>query len=386
MKKICVVTATRAEYGLLKRIIAGIQKDEDLKLFLVVTGTHLISEYGCTIQEIEDDGFPIAEKIDILSFENGEENITATMAKALNEFGCLFKRQRPDLLVVLGDRYELLPICSAALVENIPIAHIAGGELTEGAIDDTVRHCITKMSYLHFVGCEIYRKRVIQLGESPERVYNVGDTGVENVERIIPLTKGELNRKTGIDFKYPCAVVTFHPVTREAEDPSAQLQELLNALIKFPDIFWIITKANGDKGGYLINQKIEKYVCDKPNMIVVDSLGMENYISLLHYASFVIGNSSSGIIEAPSIGIPTVNIGNRQKGRLRAESIIDCPTKEAAIIKSIQTVLSVKMQKIAGRKKNPYAGGNSSEKIVQIIKKFLFDKGISLEKGFYDLQ
>lgn len=370
MKKICVVTATRAEYGLLKNTIECIQNDEKLELCLVVTGMHLEKRYGYTVQEIIDDQIPIAEKIPILSEESTELGITKTMGNASVAFGEMFHRQKPDLLLVLGDRYELLPVCQCALIFGVPIAHISGGEVTEGAIDDAVRNCITQMSSLHFPGCEAYRQRIISMGMRPETVYNYGDVGVENIRKMDYMTRSALEESIGFRLDKPYACVTFHPVTKEKGTARQQVKELFAALEQFPEMKFIITKANADAGGDIINEEIDQFVAQHDNCKAFFSLGIRRYLSALKYAAMVVGNSSSGIVEAPCFGIPTVNIGNRQKGRVQADSILNCEPVSEEIVRTMQKALSKDFQSIAKRTKNPYGDGDTSELIVETIKKY----------------
>ena len=386
MKKICVVTATRAEYGALRQTIQRILSDDKLELCLVVTGTHLSKAYGYTVEEIEKDGFPIEEKIEILQEEDTELDICRTMGKAGILFAEMYNRQRPDMVIVVGDRYELVPICSSAVVFGIPIAHISGGEVTEGAIDDVVRHCVTKMSYLHFPGCEEYRQRIIQLGETPDRVFNVGDIGVENIRKTEYLSRQELESFLGISLGERYASVTFHPVTLERGSAEWQTKELLSALHEYPDITFVVTMANADHQGRSINRIFEADAQKFENIHCYTSLGSRGYLSLLKNAAFVIGNSSSGIVEAPCFGIPTVNIGDRQKGRLRAKSVIDCKPESGEICKSIEKALSPEFRAFAGRVENPYGDGEASARIVSIIKDFLLSEKIELKKKFYDLK
>lgn len=385
MKTICIVTATRAEYGLLKNIIKLVNNDKEVNLLLVVTGTHLSKEFGYTITEIQEDEVPISAEIDILEEETNLVSVSKTMGKACYQFGSFFNKYKPDMLVVLGDRYELIPICMCAINEQIPIAHISGGEITEGAIDDMIRHSISKMSYLHFVACETYRKRVIQLGEEPDRVFNVGDVGVENAVKIKLMNKQELENSIEFPLDMPYGVVTFHPVTLEKMDCLNQVEELLNALKSIKDMKFIITKSNADSGGKEINQKIDEFVQENDNMKAYYSLGIRRYLSAIKYSEFVIGNSSSGIIEAPSLKIPTINIGNRQKGRLQAESIWNCNTNYKDIVDSINIVRTEEFKQKAQNCKNPYGDGNVSELILKIIKKYLNNNLINLKKKFYDI-
>lgn len=386
MKKICIVTATRAEYGLLKNVINEIMCDEELSLSLIVTGMHLSEDFGMTVEEIEADGYPIAEKIDILMNSDLPQAISKTMGIASISFADVFEREQPDLLIVLGDRYELLPICCCAMNAQIPIAHIAGGETTEGAIDECVRHCVTKMSYLHFPGCEKYRKRIIQLGESPDRVFNYGDVGIENVLKMELLTKNELEHSIGYKLDRPYASVTFHPVTLEPTDVKKQCVNLLEAISKFPDMKFVFTKANADSGGRLINRMIDDFVSKySGNCIAFKSLGLKRYLSLLKYSEFVLGNSSSGIVEAPCFNIPTINVGNRQAGRIKAESIIDCDSDSVEIVQAIKKARSNSFRELAKKSVNPYFGEDTAKQIVKTIKFFLINRKIDLRKKFYDL-
>lgn len=386
MKRICVVTATRAEYGLLRRLIRCILEDNELQLILAVTGTHLSKAFGDTIQEIEKDGFPIAERIMILEEEMSETAICKTMGNAAALFGEMYERQKPDLVIVEGDRYELLPICSSAMIFGIPIAHISGGEVTEGAVDDVIRHCITKMSYLHFPACEEYRRRIIQLGEEPDRVFNYGDVGVENVRKMEYLPKDELEKSLGIPLEKPYASVTFHPVTLEKNTARRQTEQLISVLANYTDLNFIVTMANADLQGQEINELFQESAKEHENIFCFTSLGIQRYLSLVKYAEFVIGNSSSGIVEVPCFGIPTVNIGNRQKGRLRAKSIIDCEPEAEDIQMSLEKAMSEEFREIAREAENPYGEGDTSALIIDTIKSFLQLENINLKKRFYDLQ
>ena len=386
MKKICVVTATRAEYGLLRRVINEIYQDKELELCLVVTGTHLMKKYGYTIEEIEKDGFPIAQKIEVSTQGNSEKEICYTMGEMTMKFADMYEQQKPDMLIVEGDRYELLPICSTAMMFGIPIAHISGGEVTEGAVDDVVRHCVTKMSYLHFPGCEAYCKREIQLGEAPERVFNYGDVGVENVRKMEFLSKEQLEESLKISLKKPYASVTFHPVTLEKDTAVAQAQALLSVLKKHKDMNFIVTMSNADLHGAEINDVFMQAAEENDNIFCYASLGIVRYLSLMRYAEFVIGNSSSGIVETPCFGVPTVNIGDRQKGRLRADSVIDCGTDEQSICAAIEKARSQVFKEIAKNAVNPYGDGETSKKIVETVKKFLTKDCINLKKKFYDVR
>lgn len=386
MKRVGVVTATRAEYGLLKNTIEQINCDNELELVLIVTGTHLLESYGNTINEIVEDGYKIDEKVDFFMASNDFGGICKSIGMASILFSDVFLRNKLDMLVVLGDRYELLPICTVAMNACIPIAHISGGEATEGAIDEVIRHCVTKMSYLHFTSCEIYRKRVIQLGEHPDRVFNFGDVGVENIKKMNLLTREELGKDLGMDLSRPYFSVTFHPVTLEHNSVEEQTMEMLNAIKELKEYKFIFTKSNADIGGSVINEMIDDFVKKKDNCVCFASLGIKRYLSLLKYSSGIVGNSSSGIIEAPSLKIPTVNIGNRQSGRLKAKSIIDCNPKKEDIVKAIQYSQTDEFKKICNDVENPYGEGETAYLIKETIKDFLNNNKIDLKKKFYDVE
>lgn len=330
--------------------------------------------YGYTIKEIIEDGIDIAEQIDILGKEDGEAALLASVGRAATRFGEAFKRHAPDMVIVLGDRYELIPICQAAVVYGIPIAHISGGEITEGAMDNMFRNAVTQMSSLHFPGCEAYRQRIIRMGISPQNVFNYGDVGIENIKKTEFLPKDELFEQLGLCRDMPAASVTFHPATMERGSAKAQIDELLSALSEFHDIQFVITKANADVGGQEINDAIDLYVKESRNAHAFFSLGIRRYLSLLKYSEAVIGNSSSGIVEAPCFGIPTVNIGDRQKGRLLADSIINCtPTKET-IVSAIKQACSPEFKEKAKRTVNPYGEGETSAMIVKEIKQYFAEE------------
>ncbi len=385
-KKVCVVTSTRADYGILVPLLRRIADDEALELQLVATGAHLCSLFGHTVDEIERDGFAIARRIPILKTEDSERGVSETMAEMLIGFSAFLSESRPDIAVLLGDRYEIFAAAAALVNARVPIAHLHGGETTEGAIDECFRHGITKMAYLHFVSCESYRKRVIQLGEDPKRVYNVGALGIENILNTKFLSIDELQEALAFPLtESPYAVVTFHPVTMEEDTATAQMEELLSALSSCQEMRFLITKANADAGGRHINARLDAYALENPRCKVVGSLGMQKYLSALRYASCAIGNSSSGIIEVPAFGIPTVNIGDRQRGRLQAESVINClPTKED-ILRAIQLATSPTFAKQAREVKSLYGDGKTSERIHHILRDYLFAERIDLKKKFYDI-
>lgn len=383
-KTISVLTATRAEYGLLKPIIQKLNQVEEFDVRIVVTGMHLSKEYGMTYLDVERD-FKIDKKIDILTSCDSPTAVSNSMGLALTGFGKYFEELKPDLLIVLGDRYETLAVCIAAMNARIPIAHLYGGETTEGAIDESIRHAITKMSYLHFTSTKEYRRRVIQLGEAPERVSCVGAIGIENILQTPLLSKDELENSINFKLESPFAVVTFHPVTLEDDQVKDQFDQLLEVLDCHKEFCYIFTKANADAYGSKINAMIDCFVKDRRNTIAVSSLGTIRYLSALKYCSMVIGNSSSGLIEAPSFHIPTINIGDRQKGRLRADSVIDCEPVAEDIKAAISMALSDSFRMKLLDTVNPYGDGNTSDKIVKIIKCFVLKDKINLKKKFYDI-
>lgn len=385
MKKVCVVTGTRAEYGLLKPVIDKIYTDADLELQLVVTGMHLSPEFGLTYKEIEADGYPITDKVEMLLSSDTNVGITKSMAVALMGFADSFERLRPDMVVVLGDRYEMLMVASAAMIAKIPIAHIHGGELTVGAYDDAIRHSITKMSQLHFASTEEYRNRIIQLGEKPERVYNVGALGVENIKKVLLWTKTELEKDLQFEFDNNTVIITYHPVTLDNLSSQEQFANLLKVIDKRSDLRIIFTKANADTDGRVINQMIDEYVDkNKERCVAFTSLGQVRYLSALQFCKAVIGNSSSGIIEVPSFHKPTVNIGNRQQGRIAAESVVHCGYSCKEIETAIEAALSKEFNNQILKCKNPYEGDKTSSTIIHVIKEFM-NNGIGVKKQFYDL-
>jgi len=384
MKKICILTATRAEFGLLKPIIVKLKDSPEFDVRVVATGAHLSPEFGLTYKDIEKDGINIDAKIEILLSADTPSAISKSMGLAMISFADYFEKLNPDMLVVLGDRYETLAVCCVAMNQRIPITHLYGGETTEGAIDESIRHAITKLSYLHFTSTEEYRHRVIQLGEQPNRVFCVGAIGIENILHEKLMSKYEL--EDSIDFRLdkPYALVTFHPVTLEDSNSTEQIRDLLNVLEKQKKMKFIFTKANADTDGRIINQLIDKYVKENDNAVAFASLGINRYLSALKYCTMVIGNSSSGLIEAPSFGIPTINIGDRQKGRLQADSVISCEPIQMEIEKAILLAMTDEFKEKARNTINPYGDGNSSDKIIDTINEFLLKNKVDLKKIFYN--
>ena len=387
MKRIGIMTGTRAEYGLLKPLMQEINKDNDLELYLIVSGMHLSPEFGMTYQEIEEDGFEINAKVEMLLSSDSPAGISKSIGLGVIGFADEFQRADLDMLILLGDRYEALSAAICAMVMRIPIAHLHGGELTEGAIDEGIRHSITKMSYLHFTSTEQYRNRVIQLGENPERVFYVGALGVENIKKINLMTKEELERSIHFEIDENTVVVTYHPVTLENNTVEEQFLNLLEVLDRNPKIRMIFTKANADTNGRIVNELIDKYVAqNSERACAFMSLGQKRYLSALKYCRIVIGNSSSGIIEAPSFGKPIINIGDRQKGRICADSVINCGYTQQEIQQAMETALTEEFENKARNCRNPYEKENTAANIISVIKDYLLNDKIKLKKGFYDIK
>ncbi len=383
--KICIATGTRAEYGLLKPLIEKISADNDFTLQLLVTGAHLSPEFGLTYRQIEADGYMIDAKVEMLLSSDTAEGITKSMGLGMIGYAGALKRLAPDLLVILGDRYEMLSIASTALIYRIPIAHIHGGELTEGAYDDAIRHAITKMSALHFTSTEAYRQRVIQLGEQPERVFNVGAIGLDNFQSLQLLSKRELEEDLHITFNRFNYLVGFHPETLSDQSVEEQFDALLQAIDEQANSFFIFTKANADTNGRIINQMMEAYVAENPEKSVLfASLGSLRYLSVMKQVTAVVGNSSSGILEAPSAGTATINIGDRQKGRIQAESIVNCSSQKEDITRAFQKVQSEEFRNKLNGITNPYGNGNASGQIIDVFKTVSPDK--LSQKIFYDIR
>ena len=386
MKKICIVTATRAEYGLLKPVIQGFLQEPELELCLLVTGAHLSENHGRTVEEIEKDGFPIAKRIPMELSDTSPIAINREMARLQSEAGTFFMETKPDFLLLLGDRYEIISIAMAAMMCRLPIGHIHGGETTEGAIDEAIRHAVTKMSYLHFTSIPEYRKRVIQLGESPERVFVVGALGVENIRKMPLLSEEEIRKVIQIEREQPYGMVTFHPVTLEADGAKQQLKELMEAM-KIEDGYeYVVTFANADAGGNELNQLWKEFSAENDHVHLFASLGAKNYLSAMKYSDMVIGNSSSGILEAPSFQLPVINIGDRQKGRLQADCIINCEPVAEEIRKAMEKGKSREFQEKLKSVENPYGKGDTSKQIIARVKEYLMEGRINLKKSFYDVE
>lgn len=386
MIKICVLTATRAEFGLLRPVIDELQKRSCFDVRIVVTGMHLSAEFGMTYHEIEELGFKIDRKIDMLLSGDTPAAMAKSMGVAMISFADYFAEEKPDLLLAIADRYETLAVCATAMCERIPIVHMMGGETSEGAIDEAIRHSITKMSTLHFCCTDVYRKRIIQLGEQPDKVFNFGSTGVENIKNMQLMSESEIRSVLALDMNESYACMTFHPVTLEDGTAKRQVSEVIKAISEIKDVKFIVTKSNADAAGRLVNKMIEEATYKYNNIKLFDSLGTLKYLSAVKYASFVIGNSSSGLLEVPSFAIPTVNIGDRQKGRERAKSVIDCDPEKKAILSAVKRAVSRSFRNDIKAVKNPYEGKNTSKFIADEIEKAVKENAINLKKKFYNLQ
>jgi len=382
-KKICVVTGSRAEYGLLKNIIKLIKSEPTMQLQIIATGSHLAEKFGSTYKEILEDGINIDFKIDILDDVINEQTTSIAMGKVQTEVSKVLQETKPDLLLVLGDRYEILSAVIAALLCKIPVAHIHGGEVTTGAFDDSIRHAITKMSHLHFVATEKSKKRVLQLGEEPEAIFNFGGLGVDAIESNEYVSKEEIQKLTGIKFGEKNLLITYHPETMSRKSSREQICILLDALAKKNEINFIFTGVNADPGSDEITNEIKKFVKLRSNAIYCSSLGQRNYLSTILYCDGVVGNSSSGILEVPTFKKATINIGNRQLGREMAESVINCELESGLISKSIDKIYSKDFKVILSKVLNPYGKGGASLKIFEEIKKT--DLSSLVLKSFYDL-
>jgi GDP/UDP-N,N'-diacetylbacillosamine 2-epimerase (hydrolysing) len=382
-RKVCVITGTRADYGLLRLVMQGIKDDSDLTLQVIATGMHLSPEFGLTYREIEQDGFQIDLKIEMLTSSDTSVGIAKSMGLGLIGFADALNELKPDLVLALGDRFEIFSAVSAALVARIPVAHLHGGETTEGAFDESLRHSITKMSHLHFVAGEEYRQRVIQLGEQPERVFLVGGLGVDNIKQLKLLNRAELEASLGFKLTQKNLLVTFHPVTLETATASDQMAELLIALAELKDTQLIFTLPNADTDSRALIKMVENFVEQHHNAHAYTSLGQLRYLSCIAQVDGVVGNSSSGLLEVPSFGKGTINIGDRQHGRLQATSVINSAPDRKSIAAAIKKLYSSDFQVSLSEVRNPYGEGGASEKIVTTIKNYSMD-GIA-KKVFYDL-
>ena len=383
MKKVCIVTGTRAEYGLLRWVIEGIQQSTVLDLRLIATGMHLSPEFGLTVNAIKADGYHVDRKVEMLLSSDTAVGVTKSMGLGMIGFADALAELKPDLMLVLGDRYEIFAAASAAMIARVPIAHLHGGETTQGAFDESIRHSITKMSHLHFVAAEEYRHRVIQLGEQPEHVFKVGGLGVDSIHRLQLLSRDELEEALNFRFLSRNLLVTFHPVTLECNTGTEQMKELLAALSKLSDTGLIFTMPNADTEGRALFEQIQEFCEKHPQAKAYTSLGQLRYLSCMRHVDGVVGNSSSGLLEAPSFKKGTINIGDRQKGRLKAQSIIDCQPIEGSVSNAIVKMFLPQFQDKLSTVENPYGDGGASEAIVKILESCSLND--ILKKRFHDI-
>ena len=381
MRSICVVTATRAEYGLLRPVVQKLAASADLQLRLVVTGAHLCPRLGLTVTEIEKDGFAIDARLHIFT-DDAAEPVAQTLARTLTVFDEYFAQNAPDCLLVLGDRFEIFAVATAAAARHIPIAHISGGDVTLGAADEYYRHCISKMAAVHFASCADSAARLVRLGEAPDRVFCVGGLGDENIRTLPKLSREALCASTGFALMQPFALVTYHPETSaDAGSPAAQCQALCRAMESVPGIFWLMTGSNADAGGQVCSDTLRAFAAAHPDRAgFVQNLGLQRYLSAMQYASLVAGNSSSGVVETPTFQVPTVNIGKRQAGRLICANVLGCAPDADAIAETMRKALSPEFAAVAATAKSPYNGGDTSAKICAVLRSFDF----SAPKSFYD--
>ena len=382
MRKICFITGTRAEYGLLSRLMRLVDDSKDSELQVIVTNMHLMPEYGNTYKEIEADGFTINEKVPMPKLSDDAVGVLDSMATELEGMTKALSRLTPNMVVILGDRYEMHIAATVCMMLRIPIAHLHGGEVSEGAVDDSIRHCITKMSSLHFTSTEEYRKRVIQLGEQPDRVFNVGAIGVENLKLVPLLSKEELEASLHYKIDENTVICTYHPVTLGNRTSADEIKDFLAALDEFPELRVLFTMPNSDQGGDTIKVAIEEYCAKNSHCMAFISLGMRRYLSALKYVSAVIGNSSSGILEVPSAHIPTLNIGDRQNGRTKSKSVVDCKSDKDAIIAGLQIILSTDFREFCKTTENPYDKEGTAQNIYNVISTYSLD--ILKQKKFYN--
>ncbi|WP_300732903.1 UDP-N-acetylglucosamine 2-epimerase [uncultured Helicobacter sp.] len=384
MRKICIITGTRAEWGLLAPLAHKIYADNELQLQLIATGMHLSTEFGLTYRDIN---LPIDKKCEIILSADTPTGICKSMGLAQISICETYEELKPDIIVVLGDRYEIFACVASAMICRIPVAHLHGGEATQGLIDEAIRHSITKMSHLHFVATEAYRKRVIQLGESPNRVFNVGGFGIDSIKVLNLLDKPALEESLQFQFATYNFLITFHPVTLENNSSKEQFQALLNALEIFAQthqVGFIFTKSNADTDGRIINEMIDNFIHSHPHSIAFTSMGQLRYLSTMRYVDALIGNSSSGLGEAPSFKVATIDIGDRQKGRIKADSVLSCAPDTDEILSCIKHAISPSFKAILKNVKNPYGEGGASEKTIEILKSYPLE-GI-LKKAFYNIE
>lgn len=380
--KICVITGTRAEYGLLFWLMKELEKDDSFELQIIATGMHLSPEFGLTYKEIEKD-FVINKKIEMLLSSDTAVGVSKSIGLAQISFAEVYEELKPNLVLVLGDRYEIFAATSAAMIARIPIAHLHGGEKSEGVIDESIRHSLTKMSHLHFAATQEYKNRIIQLGENPSRVYNVGGLGIDNIKKLKLLNKEEFENSINFKLNKKNLLVTFHPVTLENNSAKEQFEQILQAFNELKETNIIFTKANSDTNGRVINQMINEYVTNNSNCIAFTSLGQLRYLSALQHIDAMVGNSSSGLLEAPSFNLATINIGDRQKGRIKASSVIDCQPQKDDLINAIEKIYSSEFNNILKESSNPYDNGETTKKIIDILKKTNLNN--ILKKEFFDL-
>ena len=382
---VTVVTATRAEYGLLRPVIQKLAASRALTLQLVVTGAHLCPRLGATVAEIEADGLPIAARLPIFSDDAGEP-AARTIARTLTVFDDHFAARRPDAVLLLGDRFEIFAVAAAAAARHIPIAHISGGDVTLGAADEYYRHCITKMAAVHFPSCADSARRLVRMGEDPARVFCVGGLGDENIRTLPKMTRQELCASTGFDLMQPFALVTFHPETGAgAPDPAVQSAALCRAMDAVENVFWLITGSNADAGGQVCTAAMQAFAAAHPGRAgFVQSLGLRRYLSAMQYAALVAGNSSSGVVETPTFGVPAVNIGSRQAGRILCANVLSCPGGAAAIEAALRTALTPAFAAKAKTARSPYFGGDTSGKIVRVLERLAGSALLAAPKPFYD--
>lgn len=382
-RKICVITGTRADYGLLRWVMQGIKDDHSLTLQIIATGMHLSPEFGLTYREIEGDGFELDRKVEMLTSSDTPVGIAKSMGLGLIGFADALSELHPDLIVIIGDRFEILAAAAAALIARIPVAHLHGGEKTEGAFDEALRHSITKMSHLHFVAAEEYRQRVIQLGEQPERVFLVGGMGIDNIKRLKLLSRTQLESSLEIKFGKKNLLITYHPVTLETATAADQMEELLAALAELKDTQLIFTLPNADTDGRVLIRMVEQFVAKHANARAFSSLGQLRYLSCISHVDGVVGNSSSGLIEVPSFKKGTINIGERQRGRLQAASVISCDPSRQSIASAIARLYSLAFQQTLAQVVNPYGEGGASERVLEVIKNSSLEHIV--KKAFCDL-